>query len=73
MKNITCFKYLLLVALVACVIAFSLRRKKTAEPFVPFLNQMYRPYARSLRVFTENSSTVFGKSTHLYLKKAGLI
>lgn len=43
------------------------------EPFTPGLREIYRPYIRSWRVYTEKKYDEFSKKKHVILSKFGII
>jgi hypothetical protein len=43
------------------------------EPFTPGLREIYRPYIRSWRVYTEKKYDEFSKKKHVVLSKFGII
>ena len=46
---------------------------KTTESFTPYLKQIYKPYIRSCKNYTNNSLEKFKTKSYNFLKKKKLI
>jgi len=71
-KKFFCILFLLFI-LVTVVVGSFTTIGSVKESFTPGLQEIYRPYIRSWRVYTEKKYDEFSKKKHVILSKFGII